>query len=99
VRDRVPGYERREPEKTLLHQVVREELESLLGDPLVDRARASTVTAGAASGPAEAAPKASTRRYLWADLLQRVFEVDALCCPRCGGRMRMLAAITEAAVA
>jgi hypothetical protein len=40
-----------------------------------------------------------TRRTLWADLLQRVFEVDALCCPRCGGRMRVLAAITEADVA
>jgi hypothetical protein len=30
--------------------------------------------------------------------LQRVFEVDALCCQRCGGRMRVLAAITEAGV-
>ncbi len=30
---------------------------------------------------------------------QRSFEVDALCCPRCGGRMRILAAITEADVA
>ena len=37
-----------------------------------------------------------TRRTLWADLLQRVFEVDALCCPYCGGRMHALAAITEA---
>jgi hypothetical protein len=32
-------------------------------------------------------------------LLQRVFEVDALCCPRCGGRMRVLSAITDPAVA
>ena len=40
-----------------------------------------------------------TRRTLWAELLQRVFEVDALCCPRCGGRMRVLAAITEANIA
>ncbi len=39
------------------------------------------------------------RRHPWADLLQRVFEVDALRCPRCGGRMRILAAITEADVA
>jgi len=30
---------------------------------------------------------------------QRSFEVDALCCPRCGGRLRVLAAITEAEVA
>jgi hypothetical protein len=68
-------------------------------DRLVNRARASTGTAGAAPGRAGTPPKASTRRSLWADLLQRVFEVDALCCPRCGGRMRVLAAITETAVA
>jgi hypothetical protein len=41
----------------------------------------------------------STRRTPWADLLQRVFEVDALCCPRCGGRMHVLAAIAEPDVA
>jgi hypothetical protein len=35
------------------------------------------------------------RRTGWADLLQRVFEVDALRCPACGGRMRVLSAITD----
>ena len=40
-----------------------------------------------------------TRRMAWADLLQRVFEVDALRCPACGGRMRILSAITEPDVA
>ena len=61
---------------------------------------------GSTSAPAEAEPgrsdarsKALTRRTRWADLLQRVFEVDALCCPRCGSRMRVLAAITEPDVA
>ena len=39
------------------------------------------------------------RRIPWAKLLQRVFEVDALRCPRCGGRMRVLAAITDPMVA
>ncbi|MHA7837053.1 MAG: hypothetical protein ACX98W_06285 [bacterium] len=39
------------------------------------------------------------RRTAWAELLQRVFEVDALRCPDCGGRMRILAAITEPDVA
>jgi hypothetical protein len=39
------------------------------------------------------------RRMAWADLLQRVFEVDALRCPACGGRMRILSAITEPDVA
>jgi hypothetical protein len=41
----------------------------------------------------------SHRRHPWADLLQRVFDVDVLCCPRCGGRMRILAAITDADIA
>jgi hypothetical protein len=34
-----------------------------------------------------------------AELLQRVFEVDALHCPSCGQRMSILAAITDPAVA
>jgi hypothetical protein len=33
------------------------------------------------------------RNYPWAELLKRVFELDVLACPRCGGRMRILAAI------
>jgi hypothetical protein len=39
------------------------------------------------------------RRLAWAELLQRVFEVDALHCPRCGARMRLVAATEEPAVA
>jgi len=45
--------------------------------------------------PAVPAP----RRTVWADLLQRVFEVDALRCPDCGDRMRVLTAITDPAAA
>jgi len=33
------------------------------------------------------------RRLAWAELLRRVFAVDVLECPRCGGRMRILPAI------
>jgi hypothetical protein len=33
------------------------------------------------------------RNYQWATLMERVFELDVLACPRCGGRMRILAAI------
>ena len=35
----------------------------------------------------------------WAALLQRVFEVDALRCPRCGSTMRLIAAIEDPDVA
>jgi hypothetical protein len=38
-------------------------------------------------------------RIPWVELLQRVFEVDALWCPSCGGRMRVLSAITDPIVA
>lgn len=34
-------------------------------------------------------------RWRWADLLQRVFEIDVLVCPNCGGRMRVLTTIED----
>jgi hypothetical protein len=43
--------------------------------------------------PAEGARSPRLRRLPWSDLLQRVFAVDALACPRCGERLRLLAAI------
>ena len=35
------------------------------------------------------------RNYSWAQLMMRIFEVDVLACPRCGGRMRVLCAINS----
>jgi hypothetical protein len=35
------------------------------------------------------------RRWRWAELLRRVFAVDVLACPNCGGRMRVLATIDD----
>jgi hypothetical protein len=35
------------------------------------------------------------RRWPWARLLQRVFGFDVLVCDRCGGRRRILGAVTE----
>lgn len=34
--------------------------------------------------------------YLWADLMRRTFGFDVLECPRCGGRLRLLALIEQA---
>jgi hypothetical protein len=31
----------------------------------------------------------------WAELLARTFAVDVLCCPTCGGRMKLLAMVTK----
>jgi hypothetical protein len=38
---------------------------------------------------------AATSRVDWARLLRRTFDVDVLQCPRCHGRLRVLAVITE----
>ena len=35
------------------------------------------------------------RRYTWASLLRRVFLIEVLVCPRCGGTRRLLAAIQD----
>ena len=36
------------------------------------------------------------RNYSWAQLMRRVFSTDVLECPRCGDRMRIIAAIHSA---
>ena len=55
---------------------------------------------GCAETPVTSRPETATkkrrlrsRNYSWAELLHRVFELDVLACPECGGRMRILAAI------
>ena len=37
----------------------------------------------------------STYRRSWATLLARVFRIDVTRCPDCGGRMKIIAALTE----
>jgi hypothetical protein len=66
------------------HLLRREE-----GDPETASVARSAVT------PPESADgsRRRARRLAWADLLRRVFAVDVLECPRCGGRMRLLATI------
>jgi hypothetical protein len=39
-----------------------------------------------------------SRRLDWAALLARVWAIDMLECPRCDGRMRVIAALSEPAV-
>ena len=41
---------------------------------------------------------AATVRVDWATLLRRTFDVDVLRCPGCGGRLRVLGEITDAAI-
>ncbi len=38
-------------------------------------------------------PPLHTYRVPWADLLEKVFAIDVLACPECGGRLRVIAFI------
>ena len=42
-------------------------------------------------------PQARAHRLSWAALLARVFDIDVTVCTACGGRMRIIATLTEAA--
>ena len=63
----------------------------LPGDPVADSA------APLISEPRGDAP-ANPRDWAWATLMRRAFELDVLACPRCGGRMRLLATIEDTRV-
>lgn len=47
--------------------------------------------------PAETAQRRA-RGQRWAALMARTFGIDVLACPRCGGRLRLVALVEEAAV-
>jgi len=40
-------------------------------------------------------PLASTYSPLWAMLLGKIFEINPLLCPSCGGEMKMIAFVTD----
>ncbi|MCP4140331.1 MAG: hypothetical protein GY755_08595, partial [Chloroflexi bacterium] len=63
-------------------------------------ASATTAAQTTAEQTTAAQPRAPTaqpraRRLAWADLMRRVFERDVLECPRCQGRMKLIATITD----
>lgn len=35
------------------------------------------------------------RSWAWADLMRRAFDLDVLACPRCGGRLRLVATVED----
>jgi hypothetical protein len=120
-------YRRREPEKTVLHQVVRDELDAFLacarerserGRGLPGLSSGSCVcTSTAASWPGAspefAVPTAGSSgwsrsrakltcallRDATADLLEKVFAIDVLACPECGGRLLLIAFIPDSQAA
>jgi len=42
--------------------------------------------------------KPTPRAWSWAALMQRAFALDVLACPRCGGRLRLIATLHDPAV-
>ena len=65
---------------------------------VVPRAAAATEPC-AGSGESDAGvAAASPAGRRWADLMRRAFDVDVLACPRCGGRLRLLALLEAGAV-
>ena len=65
----------------------------VVGHPVAPRA--SAVASSRVEGPDD---PSRARRLAWSDLLQRVWDQDVLQCPRCGGRMRLVALIRNPAV-
>ena len=67
--------------------------------PAATPAGSGSATASAVPGRPDRPPTAAevARAVSWAKLLRKVFEVDPLRCPRCGGSMAVIAWITEAA--
>ena len=60
---------------------------------LLTESRPSTDSADAANSPTW--PQLRALRQRWAQLLQRIFEVDPLRCPRCGGDLKVLAFVLD----
>jgi len=65
-------------------------------EPSAKSANGADATTGGGAGAVS--PAARARRFSWAELLRHVFALDVLACPRCGGRMRVLATIEDPAV-
>jgi Putative transposase len=56
-------------------------------------------SAGKPGRPERSTEGARTYRIPWAELLAKVFAVDVLACPECGGRMQLIAFIAEPTIA
>ena len=49
-------------------------------------------------GEGERRGAATPRSWTWAALMRRAFDLDVLRCPRCAGRMELIATIDDPAV-
>ncbi len=63
-------------------------------DPSVQEAESLALAIVAEPMRAQSEATRHGRNYTWAELMKRVWALDVLECPRCQGRMRILAAIS-----
>jgi hypothetical protein len=57
------------------------------------RKKTEAETAAESSGEASSSSTATGSSQSWAMLIKRVYEVDPLCCPECGGQMQVVSFI------
>jgi hypothetical protein len=62
-------------------------------DPLAEASPAARPLTATPSRPAPTLP--SPRAWTWPALMHRVFALDVLACPRCGGRLRVIATVQD----
>jgi len=79
-----------------------ERLVALVPPPGFHRTRYHGVLARASPYRDKVVPKTSSakrdkksKNYSWAELMKRAFDIDVLVCPRCSGKMKVLATIME----
>jgi hypothetical protein len=56
---------------------------------------APAVASAPAPGNDDPAAVPPSRHWAWADLMRRAFDIDVLACPRCGGRLRLIATVED----
>ena len=54
-------------------------------------AEAPSSPSPSAQASEEPTPPKPPRHWAWANLMRRAFDIDGLACPRCGGRLRLIA--------
>ena len=98
-------HQRHRPEETTLYRIVQSHLNPFLafGDTQTGGSGLPTFVtdecdAFLASGILADLPVGSAKRRMrWAQLLKRVFDIDIERCPHCGGQLKPIAAIENAA--
>ena len=79
-------------------EVVRDRREEEAPTEEMPREPAGVEGVAAGGEPARGSGELRERRLSWAQLMLRVFAQDVLECPRCGGRRKLIAVITDPAV-